>query len=97
MKPGFWFWAAGLGVALPLALVATVPGRAEETPKYGGTLSYMIPAELAAQLRRAARGDLCDDPLGGAVLQRLDQDQPQQSGVDHRHRLRPVHRDAAAD
>jgi peptide/nickel transport system substrate-binding protein len=41
MKPGFWFWAAGLGVTL----VVTVPARAEETPKYGGTLTYLIPAD----------------------------------------------------
>ncbi len=73
MKPRLWLWAASLGIAL----LATVPGQAEEGPKYGGTLAYMIPAELAAQLRRAARGDLCDYPLGGAVLQRIDQDQPQ--------------------
>ncbi len=45
MKPGFWFWAAGLGADFALALIATVPGQAEETPKYGGTLSYMIPAD----------------------------------------------------
>jgi peptide/nickel transport system substrate-binding protein len=41
MTPGFWLWAAGLGVAL----VVTAPARAEETPKYGGTLIYMIPAD----------------------------------------------------
>jgi peptide/nickel transport system substrate-binding protein len=41
MTPGFWLWAAGLGVAL----VVTAPARAEETPKYGGTLTYMIPAD----------------------------------------------------
>jgi peptide/nickel transport system substrate-binding protein len=41
MTPGFWLWAAGLGVALAV----TAPARAEETPKYGGTLIYMIPAD----------------------------------------------------
>ena len=35
------FWAAGLGVAL----MATVPAMAEEAPKYGGILTYMIPAD----------------------------------------------------
>ena len=35
------FWAAGLGVAL----VATVPAMAGEAPKYGGILTYMIPAD----------------------------------------------------
>src|ERR671937_275920 len=35
------FWAAGLGVAL----VAAVPAMADEAPKYGGILTYMIPAD----------------------------------------------------
>ncbi len=41
MTRGFWFWAAGFGVAL----VVMTPARAQETPKYGGTLTYMIPAD----------------------------------------------------
>src|SRR5499425_2060519 len=35
------FWAAGLGVVL----VAAAPAMADEGPKYGGTLTYMIPAD----------------------------------------------------
>src|SRR6266404_8237301 len=35
------FWAAGLGVAL----AAAAPATADEAPKYGGTLTYMIPAD----------------------------------------------------
>src|SRR5499433_1647903 len=35
------FWAAGLGVAL----VAAAPAMADEAPKYGGILTYMIPAD----------------------------------------------------
>ena len=35
------FWAAGLGVAL----VAAVPAMADEAPKYGGSLIFMIPAD----------------------------------------------------
>jgi len=35
------FWAAGLGVAL----VAAAPAMAGEAPKYGGILTYMIPAD----------------------------------------------------
>src|SRR5215813_13640317 len=35
------FWAAGLGVVL----VAAVPAMADEAPKYGGILTYMIPAD----------------------------------------------------
>src|SRR6202047_1875044 len=35
------FWAAGLGVAL----VAAAPAMADEAPKYGGTLTYLIAAD----------------------------------------------------
>src|SRR5262249_26274276 len=35
------FWAAGLGIAL----VTAVPAMADEAPKYGGILTYMIPAD----------------------------------------------------
>src|ERR1700737_1950978 len=35
------FWAAGLGVAL----VAAAPAMADKAPKYGGILTYMIPAD----------------------------------------------------
>src|SRR5499425_3061899 len=35
------FWAAGLAVAL----AAAAPAVADEAPKYGGTLTYMIPAD----------------------------------------------------
>src|SRR5262249_4936071 len=37
------FWAAGLGAAL--AASAGTAAVAEETPKRGGTLTYMIPAD----------------------------------------------------
>ena len=36
------FWAAGVGFAVSAALA---PASAEETPKHGGTLTYMIPAD----------------------------------------------------
>src|SRR6516225_3249414 len=35
------FWAAALGVGLAVA----APATADEAPKYGGTLTYMIPAD----------------------------------------------------
>jgi peptide/nickel transport system substrate-binding protein len=35
------FWAAGLAVVL----AAAAPAMADEAPKYGGILSYMIPAD----------------------------------------------------
>ena len=38
MAPGFW--AAVLG-----ALAAAAPEMADEAPKYGGILTYMIPAD----------------------------------------------------
>jgi peptide/nickel transport system substrate-binding protein len=41
MAPGFWLRAAAVAVAA----VGAAPALAQETPKYGGTLSYMIPAD----------------------------------------------------
>src|SRR5438034_11627454 len=40
MAPAFWA-AAGLGVALG----AAAPAMADEAPKYGGILTFMIPAD----------------------------------------------------
>src|SRR5437764_9297107 len=37
------FWMAGIGAAL--AVIAATPGAAAETPKRGGTLTYMIAAD----------------------------------------------------
>ena len=51
------------------------------------------PGGRAAELRRASRGHLCDDPRGGAVLQRADPGQPAKPGLDDRFRLRCLHRD----
>src|ERR1700758_741227 len=42
MAPRSRLWAAGLGAALAIFAAAAV---AEETPKRGGTLTYMIPAD----------------------------------------------------
>ena len=91
MAPGFW--AAGLAVVL----AAAAPAMADEAPKYGGILTYMIPADSPPSFDAQREETYADDPLGGAVLQCADTDQSQQSGIDYRHRLRPVHRDAAAD
>jgi peptide/nickel transport system substrate-binding protein len=41
MRQALWSSVA----ALAAVLAATMPARAEETPKYGGTLTYMIPAD----------------------------------------------------
>ena len=43
MAFGLWLWAASLAVLLPAAL----PTLAAETPKRGGTLTFMIPADSA--------------------------------------------------
>src|SRR5215831_14617309 len=39
MAPGFW------GAAVGVALMAAALAMADEAPKYGGVLSYMIPAD----------------------------------------------------
>ena len=41
MRPQAWVWAAATGIALAMA----APAGAAETPRYGGTLTYMIPAD----------------------------------------------------
>src|ERR1043166_4476164 len=41
MRPAFWLGIAILGGAL----AAAAPAAADETPRYGGTLTYMIPAD----------------------------------------------------
>ena len=41
MRPERWLWAG----TLCIALMASVSATAEEAPKYGGTLTYMIPAD----------------------------------------------------
>ena len=40
MRRALWLCAVAVGIC-----VATTPAGAEETPKYGGTLTYMIPAD----------------------------------------------------
>ena len=40
MRRALWLCAVAVGMC-----VATTPAGAEETPKYGGTLTYMIPAD----------------------------------------------------
>src|SRR6195256_1227074 len=41
MRSGLWFWAAVLSALLAIA----GPAAAAETPKRGGTLTYMVPAD----------------------------------------------------
>ena len=60
------------GLAATLLLAAGSRGDAE-TRRYADLYD---PGRRAAELRRASRGDLRDDPLGRAVLQRPDPRQP---------------------
>ena len=91
MAPGFW--AAGLGVAL----AAAVPAMADEAPKYGGILTYMIPADSPPSFdaqREETYATIHSAAPFYSVLIRINPDNPE---IDYRHRLRSVHRDAAAD
>src|SRR5947207_7031067 len=45
MVVGLRFFAAGLSLALGAVLAAALPASAAETPKRGGTLTYLIPAD----------------------------------------------------
>src|SRR4051794_10323115 len=45
MVVGLRFFAAGLSLVLGAALAAALPASAAETPKRGGTLTYLIPAD----------------------------------------------------
>jgi peptide/nickel transport system substrate-binding protein len=38
-------WTAGLSIAIAAGMAGTLPATAAETPKRGGTLTYMIPAD----------------------------------------------------
>jgi len=59
-------WATLIGTA-----ILAVPAAAE-APKYGGTLTYMIPADAPPSFDGPPREHLCDGALGGALLQRAD-------------------------
>src|SRR5438067_6301533 len=45
MVVGLRFFAAGFSLALGAVLAAALPASAAETPKRGGTLTYLIPAD----------------------------------------------------
>ena len=69
------FWAAGLGVAL----VAAVPAMADEAPKYGGMLTYMIPADAPPSFDAHREGTFATVHSAApfySVLIRVDPDNP---------------------
>jgi hypothetical protein len=55
--------AASLGAVLFVAQAG-----AGETPKYGGTLTYMISGGRAAEPGPSSRDHICDRPFGSALL-----------------------------
>ena len=71
-------WPPGLLRRLALALPAH--GRRDAEARRHPDLHD--PGRRAAELRRATRGNLRDDPCGGAVLQRADPRQPDGSRLD---------------
>ena len=88
--------AAGLGTALCVAAMAG-PAAAADTPKRGGTLTYMIPADAPPSFdghRETTFATVHSAAPFYSVLIRVD---PEESVLDHRLRLRSVHRDADAD
>ena len=87
----------GLTPVLAAALACGATFARAEAPKRGGVLTYMIPADGGTQPGWASRDHLRRGARDGAVLQRADPCQSGQPVLDHRFRVRPVHRDAEAD
>ena len=88
-------WAAALGAIA--SFIATGPASADETPKHGGTLTYMIPADAPPSFdghRETTYATVHSTAPFYSVLIRLD---PEHPGRRHEVRLRPLHRDAEAD
>ena len=85
-------WAAAFGAIA--SFIATGPASADETPKHGGILTYMIPADAPPSFdghRETTYATVHSTAPFYSVLIRLDPEHPED--VDE-VRLRPVHRDA---
>ena len=93
VRPERWLWAGTLCVAL----MAAVPATAEEAPKYGGTLTYMIPADAPPSFDAHRETTYATIHSAAPFYSMLIRVNPMNPGFDHRHRVRPVHRDAEAD
>ena len=88
--------AALLGRSSPPALPGAGTGQTE-TPKHGGTLTYMIPADAPPSLdghREATYALVHAVAPFYSVLMRVN---PENPVGHHAFRLRPVHGDADAD
>ena len=83
-------------LAFGAAMIAAPPALAK-TPKRGGTLTYMIPADAPPSLdghRETTFATVHAAAPFYSVLIRVNPDNPV---LDHRFRLRSLHRDAEAD
>ena len=88
--------AACLGAVIAAGPAAADTG--ETTPKRGGTLTYMIPADAPPSLDGHRESTYRHGARDRAVLQRADPDQSGEPvGSTTAFRLRSVHRDAEAD
>ena len=79
------------------ASVAAAPVLAAETPKRGGTLTYMIAADAPPSFDGHREQTFATDPPGRAVLQRADPHQSGEPVLLDRFRVRSMHRNAEAD
>ena len=72
---------------LAAMLGAAAPAVAGETPKYGGSLIFMIPADAPPSFDALPRGHLRDRPFDRTLLQRADPRRSEQPVIDDRLRL----------
>ena len=83
--------------AIILGTALALPALADETPKRGGTLTYMIPADAPPSLdghRETTYATVHAAAPFYSVLIRIN---PMNPVIARRLRVRPVHRDAEAD
>src|SRR5437660_9892840 len=79
MAFGFLFGPMALGVVLATVLAAAMPASAAETPKRGGTLTYMIPADAPPSFdghRESTYATVHSVAPFYSVLIRVDPDNP---------------------
>ena len=82
---------------LALTVAAALPTKAADTPKRGGTLTYLIAADAPPSFDGHREQTFALIHPVGAVLQRSDSHQPGEPVLDDRFRVRSVHRDADPD
>src|SRR5437588_12658171 len=79
MAFGFLFGPMALGVVLGTVLAAAMPASAAETPKRGGTLTYLIPADAPPSFdghRESTYATVHSVAPFYSVLIRVDPDNP---------------------